>query len=565
MTTKPKAKKFRIRRNSPVSGGDAAQVAAAQAAATAVPRPQPVSQAPAPQQLQPAQPNSEAFAQITPKRIAVPAGNIDSPNQVAVENTIEDIRKEGLTGRQLRMARRVAQKNNLAPISDFDVVRLLRQKGVDPFTQANMLELVVPDGARPNGELDAPKIQLPQTIPRGETLPSTELGPKVSPADARAAQIAEIQAGIATRRRKKMAVLLTRLFFFVALPTFIAGYYFYNQATPMYATKSEFLIQKSEAQSASGLGSVLGGSGLATSQDSIAVQGYLGSREAMERLDADVGFKSHFSDPKIDALQRLDADASNSKAYKLYKKYVKIGYDPTEGVIKMEVIAADPPTSELFAERLIDYAEERVDGITVRVREDAMKGATASYIEAGLKREEALQILANLQERTQILDPAGATAELQSRLSQLKLQLLDKERQLATQLENRRPNQARVDGLRTELRISNTQIDSVNSEMTSATGGTASQARVNAEIRVAEENYQTRTLLEQTQLQNLEAARIEAERQVRYLSLGVTPTAPDDPTYPRKFENTMLAFLVFAGIYLMFSLTASILREQVSS
>ena len=147
----------------------------------------------------------------------------------------------------------------------------------------------------------------------------------------------------------------------------------------------------------------------------------------------------------------------------------------------------------------------------------------------------------------------------------MNLQLLDKERQLATQLENRRPNQARVDGLRTELRILNTQIDSVNSEMTSATGGTASQARVNAEIRVAEENYQTRTLLEQTQLQNLEAARIEAERQVRYLSLGVTPTAPDDPTYPRKFENTMLAFLVFAGIYLMFSLTASILREQVSS
>ena len=52
---------------------------------------------------------------------------------------------------------------------------------------------------------------------------------------------------------------------------------------------------------------------------------------------------------------------------------------------------------------------------------------------------------------------------------------------------------------------------------------------------------------------------------IRYLSVGVSPIAPDEPTYPRAFENTILAFLIFAGIYLMISLTASILREQVSS
>lgn len=66
-------------------------------------------------------------------------------------------------------------------------------------------------------------------------------------------------------------------------------------------------------------------------------------------------------------------------------------------------------------------------------------------------------------------------------------------------------------------------------------------------------------------MQQLEAARIEANKQVRYLSLGVSPVAPDEATYPRAFENTVLAFLIFSAIYLMFSLTASILREQVSA
>ena len=56
----------------------------------------------------------------------------------------------------------------------------------------------------------------------------------------------------------------------------------------------------------------------------------------------------------------------------------------------------------------------------------------------------------------------------------------------------------------------------------------------------------------------------EANRQVRYLTTSVNPVAAEDPTYPRKFENTILAFLILSGIYLMISLTASILREQVS-
>ena len=72
-------------------------------------------------------------------------------------------------------------------------------------------------------------------------------------------------------------------------------------------------------------------------------------------------------------------------------------------------------------------------------------------------------------------------------------------------------------------------------------------------------------MLVQQALTQMETAQIEANRQVRYLSLGVEPVAPDEATYPKAFQNTLLAFLIFSGVYLMISLTASILREQVSS
>jgi len=46
---------------------------------------------------------------------------------------------------------------------------------------------------------------------------------------------------------------------------------------------------------------------------------------------------------------------------------VKLGYDPTEGVIRMELSTADPATSRRFSEQLIEYAEERVDALVEAV------------------------------------------------------------------------------------------------------------------------------------------------------------------------------------------------------
>ena len=66
-------------------------------------------------------------------------------------------------------------------------------------------------------------------------------------------------------------------------------------------------------------------------------------------------------------------------------------------------------------------------------------------------------------------------------------------------------------------------------------------------------------------LQAMETARIEANRQTRYLTISVNPVAADDPTYPRAFEDTLVVLLIFLGIYLMISMTVAILREQVTA
>lgn len=132
-------------------------------------------------------------------------------------------------------------------------------------------------------------------------------------------------------------------------------------------------------------------------------------------------------------------------------------------------------------------------------------------------------------------------------------------------MSNARPNAAQVENLERIIRLREAEISELRGSLTEGAEGTASQARISAELGVAQMDLTTRQALLQQAAQQLETARIEANRQVRYLSTSVPPRAPDEATYPRKFENTLLAFIIFAGIYLMISLTASLLREQVSA
>lgn len=555
MTTKPKARKFRIKRTTPlgVEGSEN------HAANRSVPRE--AEDLPRPQARATQEP-LQTPAQNTPRQ-----GTVDSPQQVKAETDIDAIRREGLTGRQLRMARRMAQKHGLAPISDFDAVRQLRLKGIDPFQSSNMLELVVPTK---DGDDDAEmgtvlpgmgKIQLPQTIkPASSQVPQTE----VYTADRRAMEITGIQRDIASRRRKRLALLLARLSAFVFLPTILAGWYYYAIATPMYSTKSEFLIQSADGGGGGGPLSGLIPSQLANSQESIAVQSYLTSKDAMIRLDEALGYKRHFAQPEIDAIQRLDADTTNEAAHKVYKKNIKIGYDPTEGVVRMEVIAADPIVATDFSKALISYAEERVDELSQNIRNDAMEDARRNLERAKVERREAQENLIRLQE-VYSADPTEQLAALRTQITSYDQQLLEKKLALQALLDNPRPNQAKLDGARGDVRRLQDVLTGLNARMIEADSSGLSLVQQSTEIELARADLATADAFLQSALQGEKQAALEAGRQVRYLTVPVRPIASDAPSYPRKFENTILAFLIFSGVYLMVSLTSSILREQVSN
>lgn len=531
---------------------------------------------------EPPAPAAEASEAPVPTGEAAPAPirKATTPEEIAAVNAA--IATERLTGRQLRRAVIIAESRRLSFTSEYDAIRLLREAGLDPFSRASLLRVVAPSAkpaaAAPGPEdpaaevqpaitgrelarLPGDSVQLPAKM-KPMKLPSTEQRAEVN----QAAEILRMQQDIARRRRRRLALLGARLFAFVLLPTFLAGWNFYMIATPMYAVRSEFVIQQAGPASSGGsLGGLFSGTAFATSQDSIAVQGYLQSREAMTRLDKDLGFRAHFQSETIDPLQRLEPDASLEAAYRVYKKFLKISFDTTEGVIRMDVLAADPNVAAAWSKQLISYAEGQVDHLTRRLREDQMREAQAGYDSAQKSLTESQQHLIELQEKFKIISTDAEVGLVVSQISQLESQITQERLSLAQMESNPEPNQARMDPVKRRIATLEDQVAELRARLTEASPDAASLAEVQGQLVVAQADLQTRQLLLAQALQAMETSRIEANRQVRYLSMSVSPIPPDEPAYPRAFENTMVTMLILLGIYLMVSMTAAILREQVSS
>jgi capsular polysaccharide transport system permease protein len=219
----------------------------------------------------------------------------------------------------------------------------------------------------------------------------------------------------------------------------------------------------------------------------------------------------------------------------------------------------------LFAHTLIGFAEDRIDQLSSRARNDQMSGATKSFDSAEQKLKDANTRILNLQKKRGVLSAEIEVTSQFAKITTLETELLAREGTLFELKSNTRPNKAKVAAQENRVNALRSQIADLRQSLTADTEKSKSLAEISGELLAAQSQLLVRQQMMTQALTLLEAARIEANRQTIYLAENVAPILPDQASYPRSFENTLLAALIFAGIYLMISLTASILREQVTT
>lgn len=343
----------------------------------------------------------------------------------------------------------------------------------------------------------------------------------------------------------------------VLIPTLFAGIYFGAMASDVYVSESRFIVRSPQKQQTGGLGALLQGtgfSGFARAPDDVyTVHDYILSRDALALVDDKLDVRAAFSDAGIDRLSRfpaLDFDDSFEALHRYYQKRITVNLDTLSSISTLTVTAFSAEKARQINELLLEAAEQLVNKLNERGRQDLIRFAAAEVAEAERKAKEAALAVAVFRNQQAVVDPERQTTIHLQQISKLQDELILTKTQLA-QLQAFTPDNPQLPALQVKARTLQGEIDA---EIAKVSGGRSSLTNKAAEFQrlALEREFADRQLA--AALVSLEQARNEAQRKQLYLERIVQPNLPDVATEPRRLRSflaTVALGLVLWGILSM--------------
>jgi len=350
----------------------------------------------------------------------------------------------------------------------------------------------------------------------------------------------------------------------VALPTLAATVYYGLIASDIYVSVSQFVIHSPQQPTQTGgiLGEFLAGAGLSRSQDAgYAVESYIGSRDALRELNANLDLRKIFGSPDIDIFDRfpgLHRDDSFEKFYRYYGKHVGVTYDPVSSISVLTVSGYTAQSAYKIDSLLLSMSERLVNNLNTRSREDMIRYAEQDVDVAEQKATQAsLALLAYRSKHAVFAPDKQAAIELEG-IANLQAELITSEAELA-QLKQLSPDNPQIPGLRSRAETLRTAIAGQASKVTGATGSLSARApefeKLALESTIADKELGAA-------LAELDATRRDAARQQLYLERLVQPSLPDDSLLPRRFRAVFTVLIVGLILWGVLSLVLASIREH---
>ena len=98
---------------------------------------------------------------------------------------------------------------------------------------------------------------------------------------------------------------------------------------------------------------------------------FLESRDLLEALKRSVDFQDIYGNEGIDLISKLSSNLSIEKELNYWKKFVRSSFDPSSGIIRIEVEAFDPRDAQMLAS-VIEEVKILINELSEQARKDAM-------------------------------------------------------------------------------------------------------------------------------------------------------------------------------------------------
>jgi capsular polysaccharide transport system permease protein len=353
----------------------------------------------------------------------------------------------------------------------------------------------------------------------------------------------------------------------VVLPSLLTGIYLYGYASDQYVSEARFVVRGPTQQSAAGLSSLLASAGMSrTEDDTYAVQDYILSRDALTELVKQQDLKTVYGRPDADRLSRFPMalgidwyrEDTFEHLFKYYLKHVDVHMDTTTGVSDLTVKSFRAEDSQRIAAALLAAGERLVNRMNEREHENALRDARNEVKLAEKRLQDVSARVADFRNREATLDPnkqsvpmLAAITTQQARLSSMRLEI--------SQLQSSSPNSPLLGSMRQRAQALQAQIDDAKSKITGTDSSLVPKIR-EFDMLTLDREFADKQL--SSAISSLEIARINADRQQKYLEAIVMPNVADYADYPRRASTLAVVFATLLGIYVMGALLVAGAREH---
>ncbi len=352
-------------------------------------------------------------------------------------------------------------------------------------------------------------------------------------------------------------------FWLALLLCLLAVVYWGVIASDRYVSEAHVIIQQMDMASAqpTGLSTLLGMPGGTNRSDQLLLRDHLLSVDMLEKLDAELGLREHYSDRSRDLISRLwFVDISREWFHRYYLSRVSVEFDEYAGVLIIRTEAFSPEKARAITTMLMDEGGRYMNMVARRLAQEQVSFLETQVGQISERVMQARQAVLAYQNERNLVSPQGTAENVFGIISQLEGQLSTLKTQRDALLGYLNPQNPSVIELDLQIASIKKQITQQQARLTSSERQTLNRAieeftRLQMNAEFAQDMYKTA-------LAALEKGRVDSVRTVKMVSVIQSPTQPQYPMEPRRIYNTavfIVATLMLAGIV---SLLSTIIREH---
>lgn len=346
---------------------------------------------------------------------------------------------------------------------------------------------------------------------------------------------------------RRMITWLSALIFLV-LPTVLATLYFGLIAADQFATEVRFSIRGAEKGGSTDLLGMVTGlpSTSSTTTDSYIIMQFIHSRELLDILQKRIDLRKIYSSDKADWISRFDPNETIEEFAEYWKRMASVQFDSSTNIVAVEIRAFTAEEAKLVANGVLKASEELVNGLSVRLRKDAVR-----FAEIEVKRAEERLLAVRIQVRKfrdiRDLDPVKKAESNLTILASLNKELVEKKTQLSNMLLYLNKSSPTIRVLENEINSLEKQIQIEKKGPGQLLDTNGNPLKLSMLLADYEELIVNREFAEKayvSALSSLELARAEADRQQRYLAAFIRPSLPEEAIYPERIIDIILVFVI---------------------